>query len=167
MIDAIAVHGDYVYVAGQDFANLTSNQNGVIERVPKGGGQAERIVSNIGHPWNLVADETGLYWVQDPPNYGSGSIVHSNLDGSSAKTFVASGARSLALANGRLYFALDGINSVPTTGGTPTSIASGLTSPGMLVVAGGNVVWVDPVVRAFSDPTVPKEMTACVPDGNP
>ena len=32
--DAIAVQGDYVYVAGQDFA-ASGTDNGVIERIPK------------------------------------------------------------------------------------------------------------------------------------
>lgn len=162
--DAIAVQGDYVYVAGQDFG-VSGMNNGVIERIPKNGGRAERIVSSIGHPWSLVADDNGLYWVQEPPAIvGTGTIAHSALDGSSASTLVATTAISLAVAYGRLYFADGkGIQSISTSGGDITTLATGLTTPGMLLVAGGNVVWVDPISKARSDPTVPKVMTTCVP----
>ena len=164
LIDAIAVHGDYVYVAGQDLTAGATLQNGVIERVPKRGGTAQRLLSNIGHPWSLIADDTGLYWAQDPPGFeGSGTIVHANLDGTSPRTFVEESARSLAIVNGQLVIAWDGIQAVPLSGGRPEVVASDLTAPGMLVVVGGNVAWVDPVEKALSDPTVPRVMTACVP----
>jgi hypothetical protein len=163
LIDAIAVHGDYVYVAGQDLTAGATLQNGVIERVPKGGGTARRLLSNIGHPWSLVADDTGLYWAEDPPSFeGSGTIVHANLDGTSPRTFVDGSARSLAIVDGKLVIAWDGIKAVPLSGGRPGVVASDLTAPGMLVVLGGNVAWVDPVDKARSDPTVPRVMTACV-----
>jgi hypothetical protein len=162
LIDAIAVRGNYVYVAGQDFGNPAAMQNGLIDRIPKTGGAVERLVSNIGHPWSLVADDDFLYWVEDPPNFGAGSIVRANLDGSSRTTLVPTSARSLAVSNGRLVYAWDAIESVPSSGGTPTVIAAGATTPGMLVVMGGNVVWADPIEKARSDPTVPKVMTACL-----
>lgn len=163
LIDSIAAHGDYVYVAGQDLASATTMQNGTIERIPKGGGAAERIVSNIGHPWSLLAHDTGLYWIEDPPSVlGSGTIVHANLDGSSPRTFVDSGARSLAIVNDELVFALDGIEAVPLSGGTPRTVVSNLRTPGQLTAVGGDVVWVDPSDKALSDPTVPQVMAACV-----
>ena len=40
--------------------NNKNPKNGVIERLPKGGGAAARIVTDIGHPWNLLADDSGL-----------------------------------------------------------------------------------------------------------
>lgn len=163
MTDAIAVQGDYLYVAGQDFA-VSGRNNGVIERLPKKGGKAERIVSAIGHPWHLVADEDGLYWSQDAVGFGNGTVVRSALDGSSASTLVATNGFSLAVAYGRLYFSTGAeIQSTSTGGGDITTVATGLAGAGMLVVAGGNLVWVDPATRSLSDTTVPKVMTACMP----
>ena len=164
-IDAICAHGGDIYVAGQDLTSSDSFGNGVIERIPKVGGSAERIVSNIGHPWSLVADDTGLYWQQDPLGFeGNGAIMRANVDGTSLTTLTMVSARSLALANGQLYFTSDAIYSIPTAGGTATLVASSLATPGMLLVIGSNLAWTDPVSKALSDPTVPEVMTACVPD---
>jgi hypothetical protein len=165
VVDAIAAHGGYIYVAGQDLTSADTFGNGVIERLPKAGGPAERIVSNGGHPWSLVADDSGLYWQEDPLGFeGDGAIVHANFDGTGRTTLVTTSARSLALANGRLYYASDAIFSLPAKGGMPTVVASELEAPGMLLVIGDNVVWTDPAIKARSDPTVPRVMTACAPD---
>jgi hypothetical protein len=163
-IDAIAVQGDYVYVAAQDISGGGGSMDGVIERVPKNGGTAQAIVSNIGHPWSLVADASGLYWAEDPPGYGNGHVAHAQLDGSNVTALFSASITSLALAAGRLYYAAgDTIASVAASGGAPTTIASGLKWAGMLTIAGNNLVWVDPASQALSDPTVPAVFTACVP----
>ena len=162
-IDAVAVFGDYVYVAAQDLI-VGGSANGIIERIPKKGGTAGIVVSNIGHPWNLVADATGLYWQEDPPGFGTGHIAHAQLDGSRLTTLVEANATSLALASGRLYFSTgDTIASIATSGGVATTLESGFKSAGRLTLAGDNLVWVDPASQALSDPTVPTVLTACIP----
>jgi hypothetical protein len=120
-------------------------------------------VTNIGHPWNLVADASGLSWVQEPPVgvYADSHIVRAGLDGSGARALVSHGARTLAVSGGDLYLAWDGIAKIPVGGGTETMLVPGLKAPGLLSVAGGNAVWVDPVSQARSDPTVPSLMTTC------
>jgi len=166
LVDAVSVQGDSVFVAGQTIgADLLSA--GAILRVPKSGAAVTTIVSHIGHPWNLVADETGLYWVEEPAvgTFGPSHIAHAELDGSNVTTLVASvSATSLALHDGRLYFSTaDTISSIPVSGGTPTPIVTGQKSAGALAVAGQNLLWIDPAVRALSDPTVPAVLTACIP----
>jgi hypothetical protein len=165
LISGIAIHGGYVYVAGADLTANNTLGNGVLERVPLDGGPAEPLISNTGHMGDLVADDSGLYWVQGPPTFeGNSVIVGANLDGSSVKTLFDDSSKSvgsLIVANGRLYFTSDAVYSMPASGGKPIVVSSDVSSPGMLLVAGGNVVWVDPAQQETSDPTVPKVLTAC------
>lgn len=164
VINAIAVHDGQVYVAGDDFKSKSQTQNGVIERISKNGGKVQRLVSDIGHPWNLIATDDGLYWIEDPPSFGQSHLVRSNLDGSSRKELIEALDSTLATAYGRLYFASDAIESISTSGGKPTTVATDQQSPGMFLVVGGNLVWVDPASRALSDTTVPSVLTTCISD---
>jgi hypothetical protein len=162
LINAIAVHDGQVYVAGDDFKSSSQTQNGVIERISKNGGKAQRLVSDIGHPFNLVADDDGLYWTEDPPNFGQGNLVRSNLDGSSRRDLTEALDSALAVAAGRLYFVADALESIPTSGGKPATLTTGQSNPGMFLIVGGNLVWVDPASKARSDPTVPNVLTTCL-----
>jgi hypothetical protein len=164
LIDAIAVYGDWIYVAAQDLASRDPS-NGLIERVPKAGGTAERIVGGIGHPWSLVAGSAGLFWEQDPPTgtYGNGDIMSAASDGSGVAVLVKSVAASgLALEGDTLIFASDIIGKVPVSGGSVAVVASGVTAPGFLTVVGGNVVWVDRATKALSDAAPSTIETACL-----
>jgi hypothetical protein len=166
LIDGMTIQGDYVYVAGQDI-KVGGFLNGVIERIPKAGGSAERIVTGIGHPWNLAADSAALYWSEDPPGLygvGPGRVARSSLDGTSVVTLLGQTSSSLVAANGRLYFSLGTeVDSISATGGVTTAIASGLTNAGLLAVAGSNVVWVDPYEQALSGTASAVLVTACEP----
>jgi hypothetical protein len=137
----------------------------VIARIPKTGGSVQRIVTNIGHPGNLAADASGLYWSQDPPaafGAGPGRLARSNLDGSAPSTLLSQEPISLVAANGRLYFSTGSeIESISVTGGATTTLASNLTFAGLLTVAGGNVVWIDPYGQALSGTAPLNVMTAC------
>ncbi len=163
-VDAISIYGDYVYVAAQDIG-VGGFTNGVIGRIRKLGGSLEILVSGLGHPWNLVASQAGLYWSEDPPalyGAGPGRIAKSKLTGAAVTTISDTTATSLAFSRGRLFAALGSeIDSFPADGGTPTVLASGLSNAGMLTIAGANLVWVDPVDQALSstDPTF--AMTTC------
>jgi hypothetical protein len=160
-IDALALHAGIVYVAAQDLSN-TSATNGVIAKLPASGGALQTVVSNIGHPWSLVADASGLYWVEEPPvgQFGDSHVVHAGLDGSGRKTLLSHGANSLVVSDGALFIAADGISKLPLAGGDEVPLVTGLQGPGRLVVADGNAAWVDPVSPALSGPA-PLLMTAC------
>jgi hypothetical protein len=159
-VNAIAVQGGSVFIAGYVG---TSPTNGTIVKVPTTGGNMQTLVTNIGHPWSLVADASGMYWVEDPPvgTYGDGRIARAGLDGRGLRTLIPHSARALGVDGGFLYFTWDTIGRVPVAGGQEITLVSGLNAPGLLAVSGGNAVWVDPIFQALSDPTVPQLMTTC------
>jgi len=57
--------------------------------------------------------------------------------------------------------AWDSISKIPLVGGAETVLVSGLKSPGLLTISGGNAAWMDPASQALSDPTAPALMTTC------
>jgi hypothetical protein len=161
-VNAIALHDGVVYVAATDLGSA-SPTNGTIVAIPATGGSARTVLTNIGHPWNLVAAASGLYWVEDPPVgvYGDSHIARAGLDGTGVRTLVSDGASALAVDGADLYFANGSIGKVPVAGGAVTTLVPGLKAPGLLIVSGGTAVWVDPASQALSDPTVPSLMTTC------
>jgi len=162
-VNATAVYGDYVYIAGTEPTDGFTN--GAIARIPKLGGALQMLVTNLGHPWSLVANEAGLYWSEDPPGLfdaGPGRVAHSKLDGSDVTTILPTVATSLAFAAGRIYASYGAeITSVTSAGDDLTLIASGLENPGMLAVAGGNLIFVDPISKALSSTEPQVVMTTC------
>jgi hypothetical protein len=77
-------------------------------------------------------------------------------------TLLSQDPLSLVAANGRLYFSTGSeIESVSVKGGATTTLASNLTTAGLLSIAGGNVVWVDSYARAMSGTAPVIVMTAC------
>jgi hypothetical protein len=162
IVDALAVHAGTLYVAAQDLAN-TSATNGAIVALPTTGGEMKTLVANIGHPSTLVADPSGLYWTEEPPigQFTESHVVHAGLDGKGKTTLLAHGARSLAVSDGALYLAMDGISRLPLAGGAEIPLVTGLQGPGRLVVADGNAAWVDPEFPSRSATTAPSLMTVC------
>jgi len=163
VIDAIAVNGDYVYVATQELAQNVP-KNGAIQRLSKSGGAPQRIVADIGHPWNLVADDSGIYWAEDPPTgtYGNGHIMRAALDGTGITALSAHESTAMAIAGDNLYFESDIIGRMPKNGGDETTIVTGQTGEDFLKVAGGNLVWVNHASKALSDSTPTTVNTACI-----
>jgi hypothetical protein len=161
--NALAVHGGFVYVAGEDLRAASGTlMNGLIARVSISAGVAEAIVVGVGHTWNLVADPGGLTWVQDPPSLeGSGSIVRANFDGTGIRTLANHGASALAVSGSDLYVANGSISKISLAGGAETVLVPGLKAPALLIVGDGNAAWVDPATRALSDTTPSAVMTTC------
>lgn len=162
LLDSLAVHAGSVYVAAQDLSS-SSASSGLIVKVPATGGPALTVVSNIGHPRSLVADASGLYWVEEPPvgQFGDSHVVHAGLDGKGMKTLLTHGAGSLALDGGTLYLASDSISRMALPDGAEVPLVTGLQGPGRLVVSGGNAAWVDPEFPSLSATTPPSLMTVC------
>ena len=161
LVDAIAVYGGWIYVAAQE---LSGRRQGLIERVPLGGGPAARIVTGIGHPWSLVAGDAGLFWAQDPAvgTYGNGDVMSAHLDGTAlTKLLPQVSASALALEGDTLFIASDQIARMPASGGSVTVLAGGVTQPGFLAIAGRNVLWVDRATKALSDSTPSTIETTC------
>lgn len=163
IVNAIAVNGDYVYVATNDISS-NDPKNGGIQRLPKAGGPPQVIVANIGHPWSLLADESSLYWVEDPPTgtFGDSHIVRAALDGTGITTLLPHGSRAMAITGDSLFFESDVIGRIPKTGGAVSIVASDQMGEDFLKVAGGNLVWVNHAQKALSDPTPTSINTACI-----
>lgn len=161
-VTSIALHDGYVYAA--EYSPSATAKQGGIQRVSTSGGTPEVLIKDIGIPRALVVDNAHLYFSEDPASFsGTGRIARAGLDGSHVTTLVHHGALSMVVAGGRLYYAVDNnIFSVPVSGGTPKLLVQGKGELGMLRVSGGNLLWVDPVVKAMSDPTVPKLQTTCL-----
>jgi hypothetical protein len=145
---SIAAYGEDVYFIGTDTA-LTSS---FIGRVPKRGGTAEHLVTDIGVPVRtLVVDESGLYWIQPLTRWADGihrggpyAVLHAGLDGSSVKQILADGPNSIAAAHGRLYFTTSSeVDSIAAAGGPVTTVAGNQNAPTMLAIGGGNLVWMN------------------------
>jgi hypothetical protein len=166
-VDSVVVYGDSVYLAAQD-VRIGGFTNGVIARAPKAGGAFERKVTNIGHPRNLAADTSGLFWTEDPPGLfgaGPGRVGRSRLDGSNPTTVIAQNALALTVAGDRLYFSTGTeIDSISVGGGVASPLVVGLMRAGALGVSNGYLVWTDPSQQNLSDTSPVAIMTKCVSD---
>jgi hypothetical protein len=153
LVTAITVQGGSVYLAALD-VSVAGPSNGVIVRMAPAG-SLDRLVVDIGHPANLVSNGDALYWTEDDPKAitASSRIERLGLDANAEPTTLLSSVvvRSLAAENGRLYLSTgSSIESMLTTGGAVTTLASGQTYPGLIAVSGYNIVWVDPFEQSLS-----------------
>ena len=158
---------DYLYVAALD-VTVGGSTNGVVGRTPiDGTGTLERIVTGIGHPIRIAADETSLYWAEDPPalyGAGSGRLARSNLDGSAPTTLLPKEPISFVASNGRLYLSFGTEIDVMAASGGPTyPVARGLSNAGLLLVADDELFWVDPYSHALSGTGPTLVQAACIP----
>jgi hypothetical protein len=162
LVDAVTVQGGFVYIAAQDIAT-GGFTNGVIARVSKTGGSLERIVTNIGHPWNIASDAQGLYWSEDRPGItGTGRLATTGLAGGLTNTLISGNLSSVVVESGRVFYSRGNeIDSISTAGGPETVIAPGLMEAGLLSTVGANLVWVDPAQQAFGGQISPQLMTVC------
>jgi hypothetical protein len=89
--------------------------SGSVIKVPLTGGAATTLASvNNADPWGIVVDATSVYWVNDEASVpGSNSSEHGK----------------------------GSVMKVPLGGGTPTTLASGLTFPAGIAVDATNVYW--------------------------
>lgn len=145
---SIAPYGEDVYFIG-DAVSDTSLSNAFVGRVAKQGGTVQHLVSDIGLATSLVADASGLYWIQPLGRWSDGvlrgnpySIAHAHLDGTSRETLITEDVTSLAVARGRAYFTTSTeVDSIASSGGAVTTITRDQNNPTMLTIAGGNLVW--------------------------
>ncbi len=105
---AIAAHGGYLY--WNELSGIAARGSfGVVKRLPTTGGNAETLAANLAYPGALVADETGVYWL----DFGNQGV-------------------SNCLTNGDLEY-------IPSAGQTPVTLASNLTNAVSLAVDQGSV----------------------------
>jgi len=164
LIDAFVVYGNYLYFASQDIG-AGGLSNGVIARIATNGGSTERLLSGLGHPWELAADADSLYWAEAPPSItGNGHLAKSTLTGSGLTKVADVNAISIATFKGRVYFSTGSeVKMLAAPGGSSTDIATGLNEAGLLTVSGANIVWVEPSQQKLSNTAPAALMTACLP----
>lgn len=152
------VHGvvrgpDVFYIVGVDS----------IFSVPRAGGDANVLLSNLRGPLSLQISGDRIYFLQARHWEDPGFISSARLDGTDLQTVVTNAdASSLAADETSLYYTNDtSIMKVSKTGGTPIAIATGLDGPMSVRVYGGNVYWANGVNIAMSASVRHGVMTVC------
>jgi hypothetical protein len=144
----VAADSQYVYVAGID---------GTVVRIPVGGGAAEPLNAGAVSPsaWEIVASAQDIYWSQDDPDDGPGSIHVAGQNGQGLRTFASGQPQpgGLALDGENVYWTNVGANldfqtgtivSCPLSGcKAPTVLASGQHLPREIAVDDVAVYWSD------------------------
>lgn len=122
--------GRYVYVAGAD---------GTVVRIPEDGGAPQQMNPGLQLPsaWELALDSQNLYWSQDDPNLGPGTINVVGLNSQSPRTFATNQPipSGIAADSQNLYWTNFGTNADSQSGSVVTCPLSSCTSP--LVLATG------------------------------
>jgi hypothetical protein len=171
-------------------SGLSPSANGHIGRLSKQGGKSEQVVPDVGMATNLVADASGLYWIQPQSRWADGvrrgnpyTLAHAALDGTSVDDSLAEDPRALAVADGVVYFTTSSEVKSVTADGLAKTIASDQGGPMMLAVSGRNLVWMTgfqgapdggitiPALDAGSAPSLgdgsvsgpSRVVTACIP----
>ncbi len=161
----LAVNSTDVFVAFDDLSNATVR--GGILKIPKGGGAALVIVATAGLPDAVAADDSAVFWFEQPPvgMFGQGHIARADLDGSKVTSLGALLATALAVGANYLYVLSDTMSRIPRVGGDPEVLASGFSGAGLLRVAGADAVWIDRYTKALSDSTPSSLMSLCLQRG--
>lgn len=146
-ISNIAVLGPTAYWVATD----TNQQE--LQATPVNGGATTTIaISSMPIP-QIVANGQAIYWLEfGSPGMSMSAIRSIPGSGGTATTLLSgfdAGAGTFALDSSSVYYTTSaGANAVdlvsrPLAGGAPTTLASSIPPPTKLIVAGGNVVWID------------------------
>jgi len=128
---SIAVDATYVYWADD-------NSPGAVMRVSKAGGTPTTIASGESDPFALVVDSSHVYWTA----IGVGQVRSAPIAGGAMPTVVGNVvAYGLAIQGSTLYLGASAIDSVPTTGGSITTVAANQGDPYALTTDANNVYW--------------------------
>jgi hypothetical protein len=142
----ILAAGTYVYLASSD---------GTIVRIPDDGGAALQLNAGLQPPsaWEMAVDSQNLYWTQDNPNLGPGTLGVVSLNGSNPHTLVLNQPFPLGLTvdSQSLYWTNEGTNVNSLEGSicmcplssctAPITLASGQHIPREVAVDDEAVYW--------------------------
>jgi hypothetical protein len=128
--------------------------DGVVYRTTLGNPmQTTVVVKNQCIPRAMVADDTGVYWVNEnadscPQEAGGGQVWAAGLDGSNAGYLFAGehGPLAIAASGSNLYWLNDGdstLRSGPKTGGTAKTLYMMTTQPRALATDGTSIYWTE------------------------
>jgi hypothetical protein len=126
---------------------------GSVRTVPRTGGAAVTLASGLGgtEPYVIAAAGNEVYW----PHVNKG-IQRVSIGGGPVETIVSMShdAGGLAVANGFVYWTdmADGtVMQVPVSGGTPVTLASGLSGLGWVAADAVYVYWINWTTPGASD----------------
>jgi hypothetical protein len=143
----LVTDGDFIYWTQQIATG------GFVMKIDKGGGKPVELVSKIKDPVHGAAiDATNVYWIQ-----GS-SIMKVAKRGGTPTTVANAGMQatptSLAVDASNVYFttvaasmddagtAKGSVMKVPTSGGTPTTLAADQDTPAGLIIDASSAIWI-------------------------
>lgn len=137
---ALAIDGSFVYFAERN------SPNQAIKRVPLGGGTVTTLASLPGvSPVDLAINATHLYYISNTsagPN--TGAVVKIPLAGGAPITLASSqpNPQAIAIDGSNVYWTGGDLMTLALTGGTPTSLFTGLGSNSFgLTSDGSSVFW--------------------------
>lgn len=114
--------------------------DGSVNKISKAGGPAMTIASGEDAPYAIAADGTNVYWTAIGSN--SPGLMTVSRDGGTATVLApVGGGQSLAVGGGYAYWgASSALMRVPTVGGDPIPIASGVSWA--IATDSENVYWI-------------------------
>ena len=132
----VAVDASYIYFAEQGTSGAPNfRHDGLISRVPVGGGAKVALASGEYHPVGVTIDATNIYWTSKDDNAGSvGSIRSMPLGGGAVTTLSASftsedNPHFVAVDASNVYWTTaTTVKKVPIGGGAATTLASGINN---------------------------------------
>jgi hypothetical protein len=132
----VAVDASYIYFAEQGTSGAPNfRHDGLISRVPVGGGAKAALATGEYHPFGVTIDATNIYWTSKDDNAGSvGSIRSMPLGGGAVTTLSASftsedNPHFVAVDASNVYWTTaTTVKKVPIGGGAATTLASGVNN---------------------------------------
>jgi hypothetical protein len=121
------------------WTDLEGPDAGTIQSISKTGTAPITIATGQNNPWGIAVDATSAYWTNngtDVAMWKDGAVMKAPIAGGGTPTVLASGSevrapQGIAVDATHVYWTnSDGrIMKVPIDGGTPTTLASGLSGP--------------------------------------
>lgn len=133
-----------------DAAAIYWLDGGALRTVPRAGGTAVDLASNLNAPAGLAVDNGLLFWVDRGTEFVSGDVESMPTSGpplqqlAGGQTFVGGHVGALAVDAGHLYFGgwAGEIFALPRGGGAAVKLV-GSQSASVLAVANGSVYWIN------------------------
>ena len=124
---------------------FTDPSGGTVRQVPLGGGSVSILASGQASPAGLAVDDQALYWTETANPW---SLIKLPLNGSGGGLLASfTNTNGVTTAGTSVFWAENlfdhRINRISRSGGSITTLASGLMSPADIATDGINIYWVE------------------------